>query len=315
MAAFLSRRLLWAAAVLAVVWLLTFMLAYVVPGDPARVVAGIRASQADVERIRHALGLDRSLLEQLVLYLERLAGGDFGYSFSQRRPVLELIVQKLPATVQLAAAGLLAQLAIGLPLGIVAALRRRRPLDHVVLAFSSLAAAMPTFWLGYLLLLGLALVPAAHLGFRLFPLGGYGAGDIGHLFLPALTLGIVGSAHYIRLIRTGLLDELSQQYLTVARAKGLTERRAVLRHAVPNALNPVITQVGLDAGLLLSGVVIVERVFAWPGIGKLAVDAVLHGDVPVIMATVLLGTFVVVLANLMADVAQSVLDPRLRMGA
>jgi peptide/nickel transport system permease protein len=312
---YLVGRLSWALGVLILVWLTTFALAYVLPADPARVVAGVRASQADVEQIRRSLGLDRPLLDQMALYTDRMLSGDLGYSFSNRRPVLDVILQRLPATVQLALAGLLAQLALGLPLGVLAATRRGGHSDRIVLVFSSLAAAVPAFWLGYLLLLGFAFLPLIHFGFSLFPLAGYDSGDYRYLLLPAITLGIVGSPYYARLMRASLLEELGQQYLTTARAKGLRERRVLWRHAVRNALNPIVAQLGLDMGLLLGGVVVVEQVFHWPGIGRLAVEAVRHGDVPVIMGTVVFATLFIVVANIAADVANARLDPRIRAGS
>jgi peptide/nickel transport system permease protein len=312
---YLAGRLSWALGVLILVWLTTFALAYVLPADPARVVAGVRASESDVEQIRRSLGLDRPLLDQMARYADRMLSGDLGYSFSNRRPVLDLILQRLPATVQLALAGLLAQLALGLPLGVLAATRRGRHSDRIVLIFSSLAAAVPAFWLGYLLLLGLAFLPLIHFGFGLFPLAGYDSGDYRYLLLPAITLGIVGSPYYARLMRASLLEELGQQYLTTARAKGLRERRVLWRHAVRNALNPIVAQLGLDMGLLLGGVVVVEQVFHWPGIGRLAVEAVRHGDVPVIMGTVVFATLFIVVANIAADLANARLDPRIRAGS
>jgi peptide/nickel transport system permease protein len=298
-------------AVLALVWLVTFIITYMLPADPARAFAGIRASQADVARIRQAFGLDQPLVEQMALYAQRLASGDLGFSFTNRRQVLELLSERLPATIHLAFAGLVAQLAIGLPIGVLAAVRRGRPVDRAAAVFSSVTAAMPGFWLGYLLLLWLAFLPTVELGLAIFPLSG-SAGDLRSLFLPALTLGLIGSAYYVRLMRASLIDELRQGYLLTARAKGLSERRVVLRHALRNALSPVVAQLGLDMGILLGGVVVVERVFSWPGIGDLAVEAAMRGDLPVIMGAVLAGAVFIVLANLAADVANALIDPRIR---
>jgi peptide/nickel transport system permease protein len=202
---------------------------------------------------------------------------------------------------------------IGLPLGVISATRRGRWADRAATVFSSMSAAMPAFWLGYLLLLLLAFLPALHLGIGVLPIGGYQFLSPAHLFLPALTLGIVSAPYFTRLLRASLLEELGQQYVLVARGKGMSERRVVWSHAMRNALNPVVTEVGLQMGLLLGGVIVVERVFSWPGLGKLAVDSVANGDVPVIMGTVLLATVVIVLANLLADVVNALFDPRIRL--
>jgi peptide/nickel transport system permease protein len=314
MTGYIARRAAWAIVVVAAVWLLTFVLLYLIPSDPARVVAGRRASAEDVERIRQALGLDRSLIDQMAVYLERLVRGDLGHSFAFRQPVLELLLTRLPATLELAVAGLAAQLLIGLPLGVAAATRRAGLGERLSLVVSSLAAATPAFWIGPLLILGLASLPLRDAGIDLLPIGGYEPLSLRHLFLPALTLGIAGAAYYARLLRASLLEELGQDYRVTARAKGLSEGQVLGRHVMRNALNPVVTQAGIDMGLLLGGVVVVENVFGWPGIGRVAVDAVGKGDVPVIMGTVIVGTLFVVAANLAADIVNARLDPRLRTG-
>jgi peptide/nickel transport system permease protein len=309
---FLVRRLIWAAVVMVVVVVLTFGLIYVLPADPARLIAGgVRARPEEVARISAALGLDQGFFEQFARYVGRLASGDFGISFSNRRPVLDLILQRLPATVELAVAGIFIQLIIGLPLGVLAATRRGRWFDRLTTAFSSLTIAAPPFWLGYLLLLGLAFLPALH-GFTLFSIGGYAPFDLRYLFLPALTLGLTGAAYYTRLMRAALLEEMHRMYVVTARARGFSERRVVWRHALRNSLGPIATQLGLDVGFFLGGVVIIEQVFSWPGIGKLAIDAIRHVDVPVIIGTVLFGTLTIVIANLITDVAYGILDPRVR---
>jgi peptide/nickel transport system permease protein len=310
MTGYLVRRLGWAVGVLFALAIATFFLTYVLPADPARAIAGIRASQADVERIRHVLGLDQPFLTQLVDYLGRLVHLDFGHSYSQDRDVLPLILERFPATLQLAGAGLLLELVIGIPLGVIAAARRGTWIDRMATVFTVVLISAPSFWVGYLILEAVFQLHQA--GFELVPVGGgYKPFDLQFLFLPALTLGFSGAAYYNRLIRATMLDELHNDYVRTARAKGVSGPR-VLWHAFRNAIGPIITQVGLDLGFFLGGVVVVEQVFSWPGIGKLAVDSIRTTDVPLIMGTVLFGTLCIVIANLVADVANALVDPRIR---
>lgn len=306
------RRLGWALVVLLLVALATFALTYLFPADPARVIAGLRASAADVARIRVALGLDQPFPVQLGAYLLRLVRLDFGHSYVQNRDVLPLILERIPATIQLALGGLGVGLAIGIPLGAVAAAHPGRWVDRIATILAVVLVAAPTFWVGYLLKNLLAFQPlmAWHLG--LFPIGGYKPLDLRYLALPALTLGFAAGAYYTRLTRAMLLDEMSRDYVRTARAKGLTESRVRWRHAFRNALGPILTQLGLDLGVFLGGVVVVEQVFTWPGIGKLAVDSIKTVDVPLIMGTVLFGTVFIVLANIAVDVGNAFLDPRIR---
>jgi peptide/nickel transport system permease protein len=310
--AYLVRRLLWAMAVLAAVAVVTYLLIYFLPADPARLLAGgARARPDDVARISAVLGLDRPLHEQFAHYVGRLLTGDLGISFSARRPVAELIAQRFPATLELALAGIAIQLMVGIPLGVISATRRGRWPDRVITIFSSVTIAAPPFWVGYLLLFGLAFLPALH-GFRLFEIGGYRPLDPRYLFLPALTLGLAGTAYYVRMMRAALLEELNRMYVLAARARGLSERRVVWRHAGRNALGPLTTQFGLDIGFFLGGVVVIEYVFSWPGIGKLAVDAIRQVDIPVVIGTVMFGTLTIVVANVMVDLVYAFLDPRVR---
>ena len=303
---------MWSVVVVATVATLTFVLIYVLPGDPARKLAGgVHARPEDVVRVTAALGLDKPFHEQFVHYVGRIARGDLGDSFSNNRPVFDLIMARLPATLQLAFGAVALQLLIGVPLGVIAATRRRRPIDRAATMLSSAGVAAPAFWVGYLLLFALAFLPAVS-GFTLFPIGGYKAFDIAYLFLPALTLALSGIGYYVLLMRSAMLDEISKAYVVTARSKGLTERRIEWRHAARNAIGPVVTQLGLDMGLFLGGVVVVEQVFSWPGIGKLAVDAIGDLDIPVIIGTVMFGTIAIVVANLIVDIAQGLLDPRVR---
>ena len=312
MTGYLLRRLLWALGVLVAVGGLTFVLVYIVPADPARVIAGPRASADAVAHIRTQLGLDQPLIVQLGVYVERALHGDFGHSFSQNLDVLPLILQRFPATLQLALAGLFIELAIGLPLGVLAAARRDSIFDRGATILSLVLVSAPSFWVGLLLIHYLGFLPHTQFHVDVFPIGGYKPFDLRYLLLPALTVGFAGAAYYTRLTRVAMLDELHRDYVRTARAKGLTETRVRWRHAFRNALGPILTQIGLDFGFFLGGVVVVEQIFSWPGIGKLAVESIRTVDVPLIMGTVLFGTLCIVLANLTVDVANALADPRIR---
>ncbi len=310
MAVYVLRRLAWAVIVLLVVAIFTFVLTFVVPADPVRSMVGMRASAADVDRIRHQLGLDQPLLNQLGGYLLQLARGNLGHSYHHRTEVLGLLLQRFPATLQLAGAGLTLALAIGIPLGVLGARRQGTRYDRLGNLLSVAFVSIPAFWLGYILIYLVAFRPlmAWHIG--IFPIGGYEPWSLRHLALPALTLGATTAAYYTRIARSVMIEELRQDYVRTARAKGIGEGRVTWRHAFRNALPSLLTQLGLDLGFLLGGVVVIEQVFGWPGIGQLAVDAITNADVPLIMGTVIFGTFCIVIANLVADVAIALLDPR-----
>jgi ABC-type dipeptide/oligopeptide/nickel transport system permease component len=291
---------------------ITFLLTFVVPGDPAQAIGGRRASPETVERLRAALGLDDPMPVQLGRYLLNALTGDFGYSYHHREDVLPLLLQRFPATAQLALAGIAVSLAIGVPLGVLGARRRGEVWDRLASGISVLFVSVPAFWLGYMLIDYLAFRPLMAWDLELFAIGGYEPGSLRHLVLPALTLGLTGAAYYTRLTRNAVLEELHRDYVRTARAKGLSDRSVTWRHAVRNALPPVVTQLGLDVGFFLGGVVIIEQVFSWPGIGRLAVASVGTDDVPLIMGTVLFATVCIVVANLVVDLVVAVLDPRLR---
>ncbi len=306
MAFYILRRLVWMVFVLFGVAAVTFAIAFLVPGDPARLYAGTNASPAAVKIIHHQLGLDRPVLVQFVEYIWRVLHLDFGFSYRYSAPVLPAILQRFPATAELAIAGVFVEVAVGLPIGILAAVRPGSLWDRITMVFTFVTLAAPPFWLGLLLLYFFGAV------LPLFPLGGYGGGAPQYLFLPALTLGLGGAAYYARLLRAVLLDILPTEYIRTAWAKGLTERRVVLRHAIPNALTVIVTQLGMDLGYFLAGVVVIESVFAWPGIGKQAVDAIFNLDIPLVMGTVLFGALLIVTANVLVDIAYTFLDPRVR---
>jgi peptide/nickel transport system permease protein len=285
---------------------LTFLIAFMVPGDPARLYAGTNASPAAVKIIHHQLGLDRPIYVQFANYLWRAAHLDFGYSYRYSEPVLPAILQRFPATAELAVAGVFFELAIGVPIGILAATRPGSLADRIAMVFTFATLAAPPFWLGLMLLILFAGV------FQLLPPGGYGDGAPQYLLLPALTLGLGGAAYYARLLRAVLLDILPKDFIRTAWAKGLPERTVIIRHAMPNALTVIVTQLGMDLGYFLAGVVVIESVFAWPGIGKQAVDAIFNLDIPLVMGTVLFGAILIVTANVVVDILYTVIDPRVR---
>ncbi len=313
MGLYIVRRLGWSVVVLLAIAVLTFFVTYILPADPARMIAGIRATPEDVDRIRHALGLDQPFLVQLGQYLGRLLQGDFGHSYIQNRDVLSLVLERFPATLQLAVAGLFVALAIGLPLGVYAATHKGTWPDRFSTLVVTILVSAPAFVVGYLLLNFLAFQPQILAHVEIFPIGGYKPLDVRYLALPAITLGFAAAAYYTRLTRTAMIDELTKDYVQTGRAKGLRDRRILWRHTFRNAVGPVLSQIGLDLGFFLGGVVVVERIFSWPGIGKLAVDSIVTADVPLILGTVLFGTLCVVLANLAVDVVQVMIDPRIRL--
>lgn len=303
MALYILRRLAWGLVVLFGVSVVTFITAFAVPADPARSIGGIHATHAALQNIRHVYGLDQPLPVQYVRYLARALHGDLGHAYGLSEDVLPAITDRLPATAALAVAGLACELAIGLPIGVMSAIAPGRLVDRLGILFALMGFSVPPFLLGNLLLL----VFAFH--WSVFPLGGESSPI--SIVLPALTLGLGGAAWYSRLLRGSMLDVLHADYIRTARAKGLSWRRVIMRHALRNAVGPVVTQIGLDFGYFLGGVVVVETVFAWPGVGKLAYDAILRDDINVIMGTVLMSAVFVVLANILVDVIQVWLDPRI----
>jgi peptide/nickel transport system permease protein len=308
MMAVLARRTAWAVVTLWLVVTGSFALAFLLPADPARMVAGPHSSPETVERIRVELGLDKPVPVQYARYLSGLVHGDLGMSYRTHRPVRRLIAEALPRTALLAAGAGVVQLLIGIPIGLVAALRRRSWVDLAAMAVALVGISAPTFLVGLALMIGLGF----HL--RWFPIGGLGEGwDIlRHAALPSLTLGIAGAAYYSRLTRGEYLDVAQKDFMRTARAKGLHERAVVLRHGLRNALLPVVTFFGLDMGSLLGGAIVTESLFAWPGVGQLAVQSVLNQDIPVMLGTVLVASVAMVLANLVVDVLYVFVDPRIR---
>ena len=314
MLAFLARRIVWSVFVLLAVSVLAFMLTFMAPADPAKAIAGPKASSAAVERIRESLGLDRSPVEQLGDYLVGVARLDFGTSYqSGGLPVADLILGKLPATFELALSGIVLALALGLPVGVASAGKPGSRLDRVGAVFSSLMVSVPSFLLGLMLIYVFAFRLRQDFGIALFPIANtrYHPLDLGGLALPAITLAVALTPFYIRVTRTVMIEELHSQYVVTARAKGVPEGRVVWRHAFRNALLPIVTQAAMDLGFVLGGVVVIESVFSWPGIGQMAAKSITSEDLPVLMGTLLFGTFLIVVANLVADIAYALLDPRI----
>jgi len=305
MARYVLARLLWTLVILWAIVTLTFAATFLSPIDPARSYAGLRATDQVIEQVREKFGLDDPIPVQYVRYMGRLAQGDLGDSFATGEDVRSAILSRLPDTMLLALAAAVIQIALGIPLGLVAALRRQTLVDRSILIFSLVGVVVPAFVLGFLLLY--------YLAFRLgwFPLGG--AGSLAHLILPAFTLGIAGAAWYARMLRSTVLNILSEDYVRNARAKGLPETVVVLRHILRNSIGPIVTMVGLDVGVFLGGVLVIEKVFAWPGIGDQAWRAITFNDVPMVMGTVLVAAFFVTVFNLIADVANAFIDPRIRL--
>ncbi|CAK0744506.1 glutathione ABC transporter membrane subunit GsiC [Gammaproteobacteria bacterium] len=303
---FLFARLASALVVILGVSCLVFLLIHLVPGDPVEVMLGESAQPSDREMLRAALGLDRPLLEQLWHYFTALAHGDLGTSLHSRRPIVELLAERIPATVQLAVTALGVALALALPLGVTAALYRGSGLDRGAMALALFGMSVPNFWLGPLLILLFSM------GLGWLPVSGREGPT--SLILPALTLGTGMAAILARMLRSALLEVLSEDYVRTAYAKGLSPTAVVLRHALPNAALPVVTLLGLQLGALLGGAVITETVFSWPGLGSLMVEAINRRDYPVVQGCVLLISLVYVGVNTLTDLVYAALDPRVRQG-
>jgi peptide/nickel transport system permease protein len=280
-----------------------------VPADPARAILGPRATPETLERVRAHYCLDRGVVGQYGCFVSRLAHGDLGESYRSKRAVATVIADRIWPTTQLALATILLQLLIGVPLGILSAARRDRCLDRASYALTLLAQSAPTFFVGTLLLYVFAY------RFGWFPVAGYGQPGLDrlhHLVLPAATLSTVSVAFYARVVRNELLDVLGEDYIRTARAKGLSERAIVGRHALRNAAGPLVTLVGLDLGILLGGGVVTEYIFAWPGLGREVLQGVLDLDLPLITGVVLVSALAIALVNLLVDIVHVWLDPRLR---
>ena len=300
----MSKRLFDSVIVLFGVVTLVFFLTALVPGDPVDVMLGENVAMADRDALRDHMGLDQPLLDRWLHYLTRLLQGDLGDSLVRSRPVAELIGERLPATLQMAAGAFMVVLMVAMPLGTLAAYRKGRVLDQAASVFALLGQSIPNFWLGPMLVL------AFSIGLGWLPVSG--ADAPGSVILPSLTLGVSLAAVSMRMLRASLLEIANQDYLRTARAKGAGGLRIALRHALPNALLPVITLLGLQLGALLAGAVITEVVFAWPGIGSLLIESISERDYPLIQGVVLVIALSYVLINMLTDLLLFWLDPRIR---
>ena len=304
MVRFLVRRLLLTVPVLVGVTTLVFALIHLIPGDPAQAILGETASEEEVAALRTRLGLDRPLIEQYAGFLGGALQGDLGNSLRSNAPVAREITDRLPATLELAAAAMLVAIGFSIPLGIIAAARRGTIVDHLATTVALAGVSIPNFWLGPLL----ALVFAVELGW--LPVSG--RGTLANLVLPAISLGAALASILARMTRASLLEELREPYVQAARARGASQSRAVLRHAFRNSLIPVVTLIGLQFGAVLTGAVITETIFAWPGIGRLLIQSIGFRDYPIVQGCVLFIAVIYVGTNLLTDLVYGALDPRIR---
>jgi ABC-type dipeptide/oligopeptide/nickel transport system permease component len=299
------RRVLLAVPVLIGVATLVFSLIHLVPGDPAQAMLGDGAAPQDVAELRTSLGLDQPLLTQYFAFLRHAVTGDLGKSFRTGQPVTTMIVERLPATAELALAAMLVAIVIALPLGVVAAVRRGTAVDYGAMTFALAGVSIPNFWLGPLL----AIVFAVELGW--LPVSG--RGTLAHLVLPAISLGLALAAILARMTRASLLDELGELYVRAARARGVSNAASITSHALRNSLIPLLTIIALQFGAVLTGAVITETIFAWPGIGRLLIQSIGFRDYPMVQGCILLIAVTYVSVNLLTDLLYGVLDPRIRL--
>lgn len=317
---YVIRRAVFSVLVVVTVALIAFLLIHAAPGDPAQLLSGEAATREQIQAIRKAYGLDRPLTEQLVIYLGDLFTGNLGYSITYARPVVQVIMERVPQTLLLAGSAISLAIAVGIFLGLISAAKPYSARDRLITTFGLTLYSVPAFWLGLVLIMGLALwIP-------LFPTGGMF--DIGvqsdllhftanlawHLFLPLITLASVFLGTYVLLTRAGLLEALGMNYIVQARAKGVSERTILHRHALKNALLPVITVAGIELGLAIGGVILTEATFSWPGVGSLLIQAVSHRDYSLVTGIFLMTAISVSVANFVADMIYAWIDPRIRTG-
>jgi peptide/nickel transport system permease protein len=302
---YLVRRILLTIPVLLGVATLVFSLIHLVPGDPAQAMLGDGASPQDIAELRQSLGLDQPLLDQYVTFLRHAAAGDLGRSFRTGEPVTTMIVERIPATAELAIAAMAVAIMLAIPLGVVAAVWRGTAADYGAMTFALAGVSIPNFWLGPLL----AIVFAVELGW--LPVSG--RGTLAHLVLPAISLGLALAAILARMTRASLLDELTELYVRAARARGVSRTAAVTAHALRNSMVPLLTIVALQFGAVLTGAVITETIFAWPGIGRLLIQSIGFRDYPMVQGCILLIAVTYVTVNLITDLMYGVLDPRIRL--
>ncbi len=302
---YMLSRLTQAVLLLLGVTLITFSLLYILPADPARQIAGRSATAETVASIRQQLGLDLPFHQQYGRYVVGLAQGDLGRSYAQKTEVAEVVASRMPATLLLMGGAIGCELVIGLSIGLFAAARQGKRSDNAVMLISFIGVSTPQFVASLLMLYVFSVA------LDWFPVGGYG--EFKHLVLPALTLGLLGAGWYARMLRSSMIEVLTQDYIRTARAKGASEMRVMLRHALRNALLPVVAMIGIDIGLFMGGAVVVESVFGWPGIGQLAWQAIQQVDIPIIMGVTLVAAVAIILGNLLADLVAPLIDPRIRL--
>lgn len=306
MKSYILYRLFQAVIVIWGISLITFSLLHLFR-DPVLILLPPEATKEDVELLRREMGLDRPLVLQYFKFLSGMMRGDFGKSFVAHKPALSLVLERMPMTLWLAASGLLLALIISIPLGVLAAIRRNRIQDHTASVLAVLGQAMPLFWLDIMLIIIFAVK------LRLLPASG--AGSFKHIILPAAGIAVSLLPILMRLTRSRMIEILSQDYIRTARAKGLGERAVLFRHALRNALIPVVTILGFQFGMLLGGAVITETIFAWPGVASLVVESIFNSDFPVVQAAVALFALLIVFANLITDITVAWLDPKTRFGS
>ncbi len=325
MGTYLVRRLLQTGIVMIGVTLLSFITLQL-SGDPTYLYVSERATEQEVIETRQALGFDRPLPEQYLSYMGRLVQGDFGTSLRARRPAIDLVMERLPATIELTIMAMLIATIFSIPIGIISAMRRGTAVDGSMMLLAMFGQSIPNFWLGLMLIIFVGLE------LQWLPISGHVPlleplldGDlqtagtnfpeaIRHLLMPAITVGVFSLSRNARLVRSAMLEVLSQDYIRTARAKGLRQFTVIIRHAFRNALIPIVTILGLEFGFLLSGVVVAETIFSWPGVGRLVFDAINQRNIPVVQASVIIFSLVFVFLNLMVDLLYAQLDPRIRLG-
>ena len=309
---FILRRLLLVIPVCFGISVLVFLLIHLVPGDPARVMLGLQANEESVAAIREEWGLNRPLPIQYLDWVSRLLQGDLGRSYLTNEPVFAAVIGRLPATLTLALAAFIISLIIAVPIGIISGTRPYSMADYGAMIFAQLGVAIPEFWLGIMFILTFSLYlgwvpPSGYVGFGDDPIAWFQ-----HLILPALTVGLVNGAVLTRFLRSSILEVMHQDYVRTARAKGVAERGVITLHALRNALIPTITVIGLQFAFMLGGVVVVEVIFAWPGVGRLALDAIERRDYPMVQGAVLAVALTFVIINLLVDIVYAALDPRIK---
>jgi len=307
MTQYIIRRFLQMIPIAFGILTLVFSLIHLIPGDPARQIAGENAREEDVQAVRKALGLDKPLWVQYVSYLSHVVRGDFGRSFQTNEAVSKQIAQRYPATIQLAFGSMFVALLVAFPLGVISAIYRNSWIDNLARFFALIGVSMPSFWFGPLLIIAFAI------NHTWFPVSGRDEG-LRSLVLPSMTMGLALAAILTRMIRVSLADELTQRYVTTAIAKGVTRSRAIFGHALKDALIPVITVLALQFGSLLTGAIITEQIFSWPGLGRLLIQSISTRDYPQVQASILVIALTYIFVNFISDLLYGVVDPRIKLG-